>query len=55
MIAIRLTGVRKLLRQGKTSVTVAAGQLGFWHLSQFSADYKRMFDELPSETLARSN
>jgi AraC family ethanolamine operon transcriptional activator len=28
-----------------------AARWGFWHFSQFSADYRRMFGELPSETL----
>jgi AraC family ethanolamine operon transcriptional activator len=51
MVAIRLSGVRRTLRKGRASVTEAAGQFGFWHLGQFSADYLAMFGELPSETL----
>lgn len=24
---------------------------GYWHMSQFASDYRRMFGELPSDTL----
>jgi AraC family ethanolamine operon transcriptional activator len=27
-----------------------AARWGFWHLSHFANDYRRMFGELPSET-----
>ena len=37
----------------ETNVTRVALDLGFDQLGRFSADYKRAFDELPSETLAR--
>jgi AraC-like DNA-binding protein len=50
-VATRLAGVRRTLRQGRISVTDAAGRYGFWHLGQFSADYHAMFGELPSDTL----
>ncbi|WP_418648011.1 helix-turn-helix domain-containing protein [Thauera butanivorans] len=56
--AIRLNAVRRALKQagGNERATVAdiAARWGFWHLSHFSADYKAMFGELPSETLRRS-
>jgi hypothetical protein len=26
----------------------------FWHMGQFNASYRRLFDELPSETLKQS-
>ncbi len=35
--------------EGKT-VTVIAMEYGFFHLSQFAADYRKMFGETPSET-----
>ena len=51
--AARLLGVRReLLRAGPVMrVSDAAARWGFWHLSQFAADYKRLFGELPSERL----
>ena len=54
--AMRLNGVRRDLRSGGRppgSVQDAAARWGFWHLGQFVTDYKRMFGELPSETLRR--
>jgi AraC family ethanolamine operon transcriptional activator len=35
------------------SVKAAALSCGFWHLGQFSRDYRLTFGELPSETLVR--
>ena len=35
------------------TVTKIATGLGFYHLGQFSADYHKAFQELPSETLHR--
>lgn len=52
--AVRLNGVRRMLRAAdpaSVSVQDVAARWGFWHLSHFAADYKRMFGELPSETL----
>lgn len=51
MIAVRLSGVRRELKDGRANVTRAASKFGFWHLGQFSADYQAMFGELPSDTL----
>jgi AraC-like DNA-binding protein len=34
-----------------TTVTEIATKLGFFHLGQFSKDYRKAFQELPSETL----
>ncbi len=54
--AHRLKLARRALYQADSSSTLVADvarQLGFNHLGQFSADYKRQFGELPSHTLAR--
>lgn len=50
--ALRLSEARRMLR-GDNTVTSVATQFGFWHLGYFSRDYRRMFGELPSATLAR--
>ncbi|ROS05370.1 AraC family ethanolamine operon transcriptional activator [Sinobacterium caligoides] len=51
----RLNGARRDLSRpnNATSVADVAAHWGFWHLSQFSKDYRRLFAERPSETLAR--
>jgi AraC-like DNA-binding protein len=36
-----------------TTVTAIATKYAFWHLSQFAVDYKRAFQEAPSDTLRR--
>lgn len=54
-ITHRLNQVRKALRQAVSDtarIGEIAGRHGFWHMSQFAADYKRLFRELPSETLS---
>lgn len=53
---LRLNGMRRDLVAAGGAVTIGdlAARWGFWHLSQFSLDYKRLFGELPSETLKRS-
>ncbi|MEM7223517.1 MAG: helix-turn-helix domain-containing protein [Pseudomonadota bacterium] len=52
----RLGQVRSdLLRAGpEIAVADAANAWGFWHMGQFAKDYRRMFGELPSETLRLS-
>lgn len=54
----RLNGARReLLNRSAPQVTVAevAMNWSFWHLGRFSNSYRALFDELPSETLKRSN
>lgn len=50
----RLDRVRsELLRADteQTTVTETATKYAFWHMSQFAADYRKQFGELPSQTL----
>lgn len=51
----RLDGVRTALLEAAAPTTVSelAMDWGFTHLGRFSAEYRRRFDELPSETLRR--
>lgn len=53
IVAMRLTEVRRALinSQGSVRITDVASDWGFWHLGRFARDYKRMFGELPSESL----
>ena len=54
---LRLNAARKalLLANPTTSkVSEVVQTLGFWHMSQFAADYRSLFGELPSMTLRRS-
>lgn len=53
----RLNQVRRCLRDLRgceNAVSTAANAWGFWHMGQFAADYRKMFGELPSETLLSS-
>ncbi|QRR35610.1 helix-turn-helix domain-containing protein [Hydrogenophaga sp. YM1] len=49
----RLNSARKEFArsEGDAGVCDIASRWGFWHYSRFSADYKKLFGELPSETL----
>lgn len=52
--AFRLNDVYKSLLHSdpeSTKVTDVALSHGYWHMSQFAADYRRQFGELPSVTL----
>lgn len=52
---LRLTAARRQLRQsepGQTTVADVASHFGFWSSGHFSRDYKTLFGELPSATLA---
>lgn len=54
MQAFRLNNAYKVLSHGDadtTTVTNVAINLGYCHMSQFAADYRRLFGELPSKTL----
>lgn len=51
---LKLNDARRELSRadsGLASVSDVAVRYGFWHLSQFAADYRWLFGELPSETL----
>jgi AraC family ethanolamine operon transcriptional activator len=53
---LRLYHVHRKLWRKKTSdtrVSDVANDWGFWHMGQFAADYRKLFGELPSETLTR--
>ena len=54
---LRLARVHKGLRyfdaQDCDSIIELAGIQGFWHMGQFAADYRRIYGELPSDTLKR--
>ena len=50
---IRLNGARRSLRASSGApVTVrdVAANWGFWHFSQFSSDYRKLFGQCPSES-----
>lgn len=54
---LRLNKARAMLlsvTSANTTVTHIAMMWGFLHLGKFSQDYRQMFGELPSETLART-
>ena len=54
MQAFRLNDAYKTLVKSNpdsTSITEVASSLGYWHMSQFAADYRHQFGELPSQTL----
>jgi len=40
---------------GSTTVAQEAAKWGFWHFGEFAKDYKKIFGELPSDTLMRAN
>ncbi|HSV72089.1 MAG TPA: helix-turn-helix domain-containing protein [Methylibium sp.] len=53
LLAYRLNKVRGLLVGGDEALSIreAAMRWGFWHLSDFASNYKRLFQELPSSTV----
>ncbi len=54
--ALRLNEVRKVLKTNSknSNVVKIASEFNYWHMGQFSQDYKTLFGELPSETLRNS-
>ena len=53
---IRLNRVHEALRRGgavTTKIVDVANAVGFWHMGQLARDYRKLFGELPRETLAR--
>lgn len=56
--AVRLNGARRQLREAARQrqglgVQDVAARWGFWHMSQFALDYRKLFAESPSDTLRR--
>jgi len=52
----RMHMVRQVLRQSTladTTVTEASTRYGFWQLGRLAGEYKALFGESPSDTLAR--
>ncbi|WP_246844456.1 helix-turn-helix domain-containing protein [Hydrocoleum sp. CS-953] len=52
----RLNALRQRLKASdpeNCTITMLAGQFGFWSAGHFARDYKAMFGELPSETLRK--
>jgi AraC family ethanolamine operon transcriptional activator len=52
----RMYRARQELQRGnsQTSVTATAMNFGFWHLGRFADEYRTLFGESPSATLAQS-
>ena len=53
---LRLQGVHRALKSAEpqtSKVTDIAGRYGFWHMGQFSTDYRILFGESPSTTLKK--
>ena len=53
---LRLNEVRRNLKSNSinTNIVQAASEYNYWHMGQFSKDYKKLFGELPSETMRKS-
>jgi AraC family ethanolamine operon transcriptional activator len=54
--AVRLNGARRDLKYSEPGIKIneIANRWGFWHMSQFAADYRKQFGELPSRTRQNS-
>lgn len=56
LLIYRMSGARRVLldSRGERTISDVANDWGFWHLGKFAADYKKLFGELPSRTVAGS-
>jgi len=54
---LRLNKIRQVLQNNSnhSNISEVAIDFNYWHMSQFSKDYKRLFNELPSRTWENSN
>lgn len=54
--ALRLNEVRKRIKTNDEGLNIfkIASEFNYWHMGQFSQDYKNLFGELPSETKLNS-
>ena len=55
---LRLNHVRRQLMLADTQlgdIGNVAARWGFWHMSRFASEYRKLFGELPSETVQRTN
>jgi len=55
--SLRLNAVRRALHDAskpQRSISDIALDNGFWHLSQFATDYRKLFGETPTNTRRRS-
>ena len=43
----------KKYEEGGVKISDIVNDFAFWHIGQSAADYRRLFDELPSETLKK--
>ena len=46
-------GLLKADKEERSTIIEVAGEQGFWHMGQFAADYRKLYGELPSESLGR--
>jgi AraC-like DNA-binding protein len=56
-LALRLSGVHRGLKNAdpiSTTITDLTNRWGFWHMSQFVADYRRFFGELPYAAIGKT-
>lgn len=55
---LRLNRVQQVLRRASLRaprISDVANDHGFWHMGQFASDYRQLFGELPSQTLANAS